>query len=89
MCWLSLDQQGEEFANLYNAIFLTFERADEVSCNHVGIWLMLLILIIIFHVFFLRRIYGELKCAKYTSLLIVNHKNNGGFLPKSRRGAKL
>lgn len=81
---LVVDQQGEEFANSHNDIFLTFERAYEVNCNHVGIWLMPLILISIFHVFFfLRRIYGELKCAKYMSLIIVNRnvKKMDSFCP--------
>ena len=36
-CWLPLDQQGEEFANLCNAISLTFERENEVNCNLVCI----------------------------------------------------
>ena len=83
-CVGCLQINREEFADLCNAISLKFERADEVSCIPICIWLTSLILIFLFHVCFLRWISGEVKCAECMSQKIVGQsvKRVNPFRPR-------
>ena len=50
---------------------LKFERANKVSYIPICIWSTPFTLIFLFHVCFLRWIFGELKCVEGTSLIVV------------------
>ena len=80
--WINM----EEFANICNAISLKFERGDKVGCILVCIWLKSLILIFLFHVCFLRWVFGDHKCADCMSLICEKIRS---ILPKGWCGAKL
>ena len=82
MCWLKTNK--EEFVDLCSAISLKFEMAYKVSCVHVSIRFMSFVLIIFFHVCFLKWISSELECGECMPLIIISQhvKRMDPFCPK-------